>query len=1088
MSVKLGVTIELEGKDQASKVFDDVAKSADNLERKAARNKTSWTQAVTAISTSFLALKEALGTVTAVLAAPVKEALEAEESSFRLATALEVAGRGGSTALQKMQDYASELSILDGVQDDLILKVEASNTAFGLSESQMRATTLAAMVLARVTGEDLNTANQNLLRSLTGVDRSLKLSVPEVNKMTDAQLRAGGAINALAEKAGKVLGGDMVTAYGQVRRLSIAFGELKEAAGNVFINGAKNMETFVSFSRSMEVLKEAFTQNEGSLKNLAEGMSNLAASGFGKLIDWIVRTSFALQRQMTIWEMYKTMVDKAIRYIIMASSIFSGDEAKARNEEILAGIKETEKENLEAYNKIVQAQEKWEDARAKILAGQNDPKNPQAQRFTGTAPIQNDAKAKREVELRAQVEMQIAQLSMQGMNQLEAEREMKRRAALAQQEKAAADEINIEVETRKLIAAIDTEYALKKKNEKADQEIAYAKAVENTTGAIELEYEKQLEDWRKVLVEQNKEYEKFLKIQKALRDKADKDIAAADPKRQKLSEVTGAVSEMINGARSGALAIANTFLQKFGIIGNLIASIVNFFGMGEEEFRKMIDGIFQYAVKGFTQDLMRNGAILIRQIGEGLPEAIKQALIGSVSGNGIDAIVVAIAEALPRAFHILASAEFWKDVTSAMYRAFVKSWGNVLTAMFQGGKIEEAVKKVSASASPVKFGSDDPNAAGAEFKIKDAQLRAARRAEESVAEKMANTLDSWGEGLVGMLLQAWKEVFKMIGEEVERWGAQIWKGLNDAATTLGEWGTKIWKGLLTAIGDIATAFGAWGTAIWKGLERAVTALGDWGAKIWAGLKTAIGDIATAFGSWGTAIWNGLTRAATTLADWGTKIWNGLNGAALEKTLNGWGGKVWAGIKGGYGEFTTAGSAIWNSMSTAMNNGMNIFRVGGAHIWGGFKDNFDLSWLADAMGRALGSVTGGGGGGGGIDGNPITPWYHGGLVTAAHVNTPMAAAFSTLGALHFAGGGVVPGTGFRDTVPALMRPGEVVSTPEQVRDALHNKGGDTYNFTFHVAPNAVLDRRAVKEAMPIFVEEMNRTSRNGKRVAASTGVY
>ena len=81
-----------------------------------------------------------------------------------------------------------------------------------------------------------------------------------------------------------------------------------------------------------------------------------------------------------------------------------------------------------------------------------------------------------------------------------------------------------------------------------------------------------------------------------------------------------------------------------------------------------------------------------------------------------------------------------------------------------------------------------------------------------------------------------------------------------------------------------------------------------------------------------------------------------------------------------------------------------------------------------------------------------------------------------GKIHtFAGGGVVPGSGFKDTVPALLTPGEVV-----LNKAQQGGGGDTYNFTIEAT-----DAQSFRNMIAQDPKFLSRVADQGKR--ATTGL-
>ena len=67
-----------------------------------------------------------------------------------------------------------------------------------------------------------------------------------------------------------------------------------------------------------------------------------------------------------------------------------------------------------------------------------------------------------------------------------------------------------------------------------------------------------------------------------------------------------------------------------------------------------------------------------------------------------------------------------------------------------------------------------------------------------------------------------------------------------------------------------------------------------------------------------------------------------------------------------------------------------------------------------------------------------------FVLAAMVAAAGAAEIATIAAQKYATGGIVPGYGANDTVPAMLTPGEVILNQSQQSNLVQNMGGITIN--------------------------------------------
>jgi len=85
-----------------------------------------------------------------------------------------------------------------------------------------------------------------------------------------------------------------------------------------------------------------------------------------------------------------------------------------------------------------------------------------------------------------------------------------------------------------------------------------------------------------------------------------------------------------------------------------------------------------------------------------------------------------------------------------------------------------------------------------------------------------------------------------------------------------------------------------------------------------------------------------------------------------------------------------------------------------------------------------------------------PWTPANFVLAGIVAAAGAAQIATIAAQPYAKGGIVPGTGNRDTVPAMLTPGEVVLNKSQQANLAGGMGGITLNISAPLVDETVID--------------------------------
>lgn len=201
-------------------------------------DKINFNSAVSAISGGINIIQSAFGAVTKVFAPMIAQAAEAEESVRLLNNAMRITGEFSEYASQRAQNFAEALSKVTVYSDNQIVSAIALAKNFGLVNSEARKVVSTAADLSAITGKDLNTSVQELAATYNlFVSRDLKRMVKGLDSLTDAQLRAGGAVDLLAKRlAGSAQ--DATTSFvGQTAQLRNEVEKAQEAIGTFLIRG-----------------------------------------------------------------------------------------------------------------------------------------------------------------------------------------------------------------------------------------------------------------------------------------------------------------------------------------------------------------------------------------------------------------------------------------------------------------------------------------------------------------------------------------------------------------------------------------------------------------------------------------------------------------------------------------------------------------------------------------------------------------------------------------------------------------------------------------------------------------------------------
>lgn len=181
---------------------------------------------------------EAAKKVGAVLLDSAKAAAESERAQRDLASAIRLVGGDVGKLLPQFSQQATALQKLTGLQDEQIQSLQAQALRYGAAAGDVEKLVEASIRLANVTGQDVNTAMQGLIKTTQGVqDRTLAL-VPGVRELTEEQLRNGEAVRIVNERFAEALDvmGPTEKAW---RDFDNAIEDVKENFGAFLVDGTR---------------------------------------------------------------------------------------------------------------------------------------------------------------------------------------------------------------------------------------------------------------------------------------------------------------------------------------------------------------------------------------------------------------------------------------------------------------------------------------------------------------------------------------------------------------------------------------------------------------------------------------------------------------------------------------------------------------------------------------------------------------------------------------------------------------------------------------------------------------------------------
>lgn len=621
--------------------------------------------------------------------------------------------------------------------------------------------------------------------------------------------------------------------------------------------------------------------------------------------------------------------------------------------------------------------------------------------------------------------------------------------------------------------AFEAQAAVEKQYREAQQEEAL-KAQDFINNVMMDETGKLKEEKRKQLIE----LEKFRRKQQELIDAGEKpgvsmeQIDAAGKKIQEdlnnvdTSKMQQNILDGMNAAKGGIEGIINFVGSKFGIIGQIVAGIVNLLGQTPEQFKVFLSKLTEGAMK-LLDNIIDNIPVLVQHVIDNLPKILGHAVKSSILIA--KQLLFAIGDIIAEFFSIDFWIEIFKEVGNALWEALFGSGKQKAIGEQLSNSIGNGLKSMTGIGSDM-FAVMEDSIGGAAMSLSDQMGDAIRR----------NT-----QAAVGLLRAAW-EGLKQAG----RWlDANIWQPVWNAIKSSFQW---VWDNVFYPLLMLVPNAFMWVVNnILSPLAGVVAVAFGWVAdNILAPLA---GVVSTAFGWVVNNIFTPMMSVVSGAFGW--VVDNLLSPFANVIT------KAFAPIieffKGIPGLF----SSLWTGIKDIFKG---VFTFDWAQVKAGFEGIFKGIWdftlaplkaLANGMidlingiklpkfSFGLPKVLGGG---------SVTIWGEKDLIPGT---IPRLAT-----------GGLVPNmpmlTGMgTDTVPAALTPGEFVLNRSAVQSlglpALRalNSGagvGGTVNqeieITLNIKSDKGIDESFVRNKMlPIIKEELRRMSLDGRRVLAPSGV-
>jgi len=187
-----------------------------------------------AVQTAVNAVTQVFGALSNTLGSFVDDYAAAERAQTLLTQAIENSNGRIQNSADAWGAYLDQLQEVKAVDADVLRGLVAQAVQMGFSEAQIKSLVEASIGLSKVTGDSLDGAFQKLIGTTRGMARGLTAMVPELQNLTEEQLRSGDAFAIVAGKYKSAADGAGSYTY-SVKQAGLAAGELSEDVGKLIV-------------------------------------------------------------------------------------------------------------------------------------------------------------------------------------------------------------------------------------------------------------------------------------------------------------------------------------------------------------------------------------------------------------------------------------------------------------------------------------------------------------------------------------------------------------------------------------------------------------------------------------------------------------------------------------------------------------------------------------------------------------------------------------------------------------------------------------------------------------------------------------
>lgn len=199
----------------------------------------------TNVQKGFTNVQKAAVALGAAVVAASKVSLDLFDKQDKAEKSLLTALKGRETVQKRLLAQASEFQKVSLFGDEQIIQQQAFLASLQLTEKEINGVTAAAIDLAAGTGVTLESAVKNLAKTYSGLTGELGESIPQLRELTTEELKAGKAIDVVAEAFRGQAQAAAEAGTGPLVQMQNALGDVAEIVGEALAPAVKEAANLI---------------------------------------------------------------------------------------------------------------------------------------------------------------------------------------------------------------------------------------------------------------------------------------------------------------------------------------------------------------------------------------------------------------------------------------------------------------------------------------------------------------------------------------------------------------------------------------------------------------------------------------------------------------------------------------------------------------------------------------------------------------------------------------------------------------------------------------------------------------------------